>query len=175
MDEIENKQQYVESIFKDVVKAFPEIKEDEIKIEIFPFLKKSALHSILNKEKTKKESKIYVGIHFFECTKEEQEGILAHEIGHHKTDEKHTIPRIQRSYKWTNMFENNIIPDSRPHWKQRLKQTYLLNEMAADNEAAKTEHGKKYLEVYKKYLPNNHEIYQALIKNLEEKLGERNE
>ena len=170
MNETEDGQQYVEDMYREVAKSFPGLKEDEIKIEFSPFLG-SAAYTSLNETKTKKEPTLIIGILFYNKTKEEQEGIIAHEIGHHEVMKNWTIPRIKRFYKHEIMYRSKTIPASRPHWKQRLRKFHDLSEMAADNKAAETKYGKNLLEVYKKYSFNS-ETNQVLIKNLEEKIVE---
>ena len=134
-------------------------------------------YSALNIKKTKKEPLIIIGPELFFFTYEEQKGVIAHEIGHHKNVRGYTIPKIKRENRWNQIYHDNEIPDSRPHWKQRLETFYTLNDIAADNELAHTKYGKTRLEAYKKYLSPNpfNEISKKLIKNLEEKLGEKDE
>ena len=170
----EEKRKQAYNIYREVVKNFPNVKEDEIKITYDSCGFYGAGYGALNEEKTKKEPGMFVGRYFFNLTREEQEGAMAHEIGHHETMKDYTIPSLRRIAKWTGMYNANLIPDSRPHWKERLKKWYILNEMAADNRIAKTKYGKIYLKSYKKHLDPSNEIHQSLIENLEAKLGEEN-
>ena len=177
-------QQYIEKIFREVAKSFPELKESEVKIEYCPYQNKAAGYVPLNVKETKKEPKISIGKNFSNYTSGTQKGIIAHEIGHYQTLKHWTIPRIKRHNKWIRMFNRNHTPYARLHWKQKLKQIYLLSEMAADNKAAKTPYGKNNLQNYRKQISQykqfseekkklNKKMYenlQILAKNLEEKL-----
>ena len=166
-----NKQK-VGEMYREVVKSFPGLKEDEIKIRYLSYWNIIAGYDPLNRIRTKKDPKICIGYIFFGYTKEVQEGIIAHEIGHHETVKNWTIPRLKRSYEWNGMYKRQTFPNSRPHWEQRIRQRHILNEMAANNKVAETKYGKELLEYYKSI---NNKLIKPLVRNLEERLAERNE
>ena len=173
MNEIKDKQQYIEKIFRKVAKSFPELKEDDITIIYLSGLPALAGYSSLNRSGTKKEPRVKIGEIFFDYTKEEQEGIMAHEIGHHETMKNKTIQRIKRHNRWNAIHKYHLIHSSRPHWRQRLKQRFILIEMAADNKAAETKYGKNLLQYYKNHISPLSPSHQIVLKNLEEKLREK--
>ena len=168
---IESRQQIGEDIYSEVVKSFPKIKEKEIKIIYIDRWHNTGGYKLLTKEGNKKEPRIILGADFFKLlSKEQQEAVIAHEIGHHERMKNYTIPRLKSLNKLTIMHVLNLIPDSHPKWEQRLKKWYILNENAANNYVAKTKYGKSLLESYKnQYSPSN-EIVQELITNLENKI-----
>ena len=183
------KKRYIKKMYREVAKSFPELKEDEVEIRYsFLFMMKaSASYKSLNREETKKEPEINIGSNFFKLTKEVQEGIMAHEIGHHETKKDYTIQRLKRNNNWNIMHKNKTSPYSRPHWEQRLKQRYLLSEMAADNKAAETKYGKSNLQSYKDSISlykklseldklicaKQYKDIKILAANLEERLAEK--
>lgn len=170
----EEKLDYVRKIYQEVVKEFPDTKEDEIEIIYNPYGDYIAGYMTFVRD-MEKALGIIVGKKFFSLNGKERRGAMAHEIGHHETEKNFTIPRLERHRRWFWRYGRDMIPDSRPHWKERLKKWYILNEISANNKAAKTKYGKYLLSYYKKRIKPSNEIGQILIKNLEQKLGEENE
>lgn len=186
MGKIEERKQYAEGKFREVVKAF-DVKEDEIEIVYLNDEGAITGYRSLNESETEKEPKIGVWNRFFSFTKEKQRGMIAHEIGHHESMKDWSIPRLKRNnnlnmiysrlqrytmLKRNNDLNMNRIFSFRPYWEERLKKWYILKENSADNKVAKTEYGKGLLEHYKDHILPSDEVGQALIKNLEEKLRE---
>lgn len=185
--------QQIYDIYSEVVKEFPSVKEDEIKLIYLSSWGGKAGYLILNKEETKKEPEIIVGNKFFSLSREEQKGAMAHELGHHETVKNFTIPRLKRRSNWIMMYNYDIIPSSRPHWKERLEKRHRLEEISADTKAAKTKYGKYLLTYYKKQLAKGdkvkkeisdrtiqkqiekrHKNIQNSVTNLEQQLREEN-
>ena len=170
---MKDKQKYIEKMYRNVAKSFKGFKKKEIKIKYYHAWELIAGYAPLNAKETKKEPLIGIGDCFFDCTNEEQKGIIAHEIGHHKTMKNWTIQRTKRHHKWLQMYKQNTFPYFKPHWKQRLRQLFILNEMAADNKAAETKYGKNLLQYYKDNLHPSYKPKLTFVKNLEEKLREK--
>jgi len=178
-------QEYIHDMYRSVVKSFVDIfdmKEDEIKIRYKKDMDGTAsYHHILHT----RAAKILLKSDFFYLSKEEQKGLMAHEIGHHIEYKECSIPKLKRKAKWSRMYEGSRkIPDSRPHWRKRIEKWGILNEMAADNNAVKAGFGKQILERYKrlyseyndysnfgkKRLDKYHKVLEKMLANLEQKL-----
>lgn len=129
-------------------------------------------------ETTKKivrSPELYVGIYFLDLSKEEQEGVLAHEIGHYKLCKDLTLEEIA------------ILVDKLEKWRtdlhipEELEQWHLKGELSADEETAKADYGRSMLTFLKNLNSGRHgslfhrsvEELPTRIANLEKVLGEK--
>ena len=174
---------YVRKLYQEVIKNFPDVKEDEIKIaydNTLPYIASISADCTW----------IYLGENFFKLlSKEEQKVCIAHELGHYIRDKNNHPNKIKRHDKW--LREYRFILDHRilsslskkkRHKKKRLQNWYILNECYADNQTIEAGYGHLNLKVLKRikkrYIPLHDSLIKkeikARIKNLEAKLGEEN-
>lgn len=170
---IELRLQQAYDCYMDVVKSFPDIKEGEIKISYGDKWNDLACYKIGYRLHNKIKPEIIIGKTFFETTKEDQEGIMAHEIGHHERMKYYSLPKIKRLKRLRFLYSINVVPNSRPYWKERLEKWYILNETAANNKVAKTKHGESLLKYYKTSEFQFNKATQKIIENLEQKINGR--
>ena len=173
---------YVRELYQEVVQSFPDIKEDEIEITYNPYWDSIAGYWVLNEEKTKKKPGIFIGEYFFNLTREEQEGTMAHEIGHYRRVRNRTLKNVKRITKLEFLFSSGAFRYLTNRNKERFVKWYTMKEIDADNSVLETPYGRVFLQLlitnynkYQKIMKKElKQVVEARIKNLEQKLGEEN-
>lgn len=170
------RQEYLEKLYKKVVKEFSEIEEEKIDLR-YVFLNYN-ITIILGErgliyEKLEKPM-IVAGTDFLKYSVEEQESVMAHELGHYMQDKDKDIVRMKCSSALQNKlseWENGDIYLGRRK-VERLKYANLIDEVSADNWAAKKGYSKGLLKnLNKLYDKITEETKQAV--NRKEHLAER--
>jgi len=175
--------------YHNVALKFPEIRHSEIKLECKPdeyFLIKLQPFNEEEFGKTEriiKEPKISVGKEFFKLKDDEQEALIAHELGHYMREKDSTPYKMGRTVlRKVGLFilNHNIeqyIHMLTPARTKRLKQWSLMHEISADNYAVRAGYAKQIYKLLKdqdeKCLTKlGQEERKARIENLEKMLNE---
>ena len=178
-----------EKLLEEVIENFPDVKKGDVKLGLDysnEFICKLAgydcyevsypyKHPESIKIKRGKIPTIYIEPCFFSLPKEEKQGILAHELGHHndlkeKTDESLKIRhKLQKKLK---KLESNEIKYLKKRKLFRLSDFLIQTERAANNYVAQTKYAPGLINFYSQNC--NSFAIELLKHNLEQKIANTN-
>lgn len=173
-------------VYFKVVKNFPDIKKQEIRLEYQASVPYAELNIINRVEyfvwnKLVKDTSITIGDMFFKVNKEQRKAIIAHELGHYKRHKKYGINKIGKHIKMlqeVDAYKGTETGETLDHRTARMVKCLIMHELYADQETVKAGYGKPLLSFlkmagkkHKERLPRlQKEELKLRIKNLEEKL-----
>ncbi|MBM3199559.1 hypothetical protein FJZ53_01390 [Candidatus Woesearchaeota archaeon] len=194
-DMIEENQKACENVYKEALKLFPYIKEDEMRIDYSIAYQGAADFSISCKKSDMKEGRfdpsIRLGNQFLMLTPNKKRTVMIHEIGHyiHKLKKHPSIERAKRLSRFTNEanFYNShpyissalrFLSSKEKHKMGRLQKWFIMKEVYADNKTFEAGYGEHMLELLYMMEPGYAGLPKvfrkeiaARINNLETKLG----
>lgn len=177
------KKQEFEDRFSKVLKKFPDVKEGEIKIEYFPDAPEYIIFSPFEGYFFRRYNPMLnIGKLFDIFSVEEQEAIMAHELGHYRRMRNKSFRKISWIVDTSTRipsYRKAMLTKKNKHEVQRLLKWYILFEGHADNEAVKEGYSKQLFSALKKaYKQKRIPILakrglEDRIKNLEEILEDK--
>lgn len=98
-------EKHIRKLYSKVVKKFPNIKKDSISVEYIPDYDYAGMSicdcdRLLIKCEFVVKTTLNVGRNFLRFSKEEQEAVIAHELGHYEHDTKGTPEVLKRRTLW---------------------------------------------------------------------------
>jgi len=177
MKEYEEPTDKLKRIYQKVVKNFPEIEKDDIRIE-FERVPHDIGIAMIDYERYEakgeviRDPTIYVGLYFFGFKEKEMEAAIAHELGHYMHYKNFSTDMLRRLIKWV------IASNEMSYTNKRIQKWSLMDEIYADEQALKAGYGKPLisslkhvLQTYYKTLPQiGKKELNVRIENLEKKV-----
>ncbi len=169
-------------IYQEVLKSFPDVKEEELKLNYIPDLNDYIIFSPFEGSTESYRPTLVIGRLLSELNNKEKEAVMAHEIGHYLRTKNYSMKRIVRAmnrYEKIQFYtEENITNEQFKHNVERLQKFFFMFENYADSKAIEAGYGEHVLSALKKTYNNHNKSFPAMskrnicqrIKNLEEKI-----
>lgn len=151
-----DKQKKLETIYSKVVKDFPDVDKNDIKINYDRKSEYCGCISIVDLSfwnwligRYVWNPLLEVNPEFFMFPEDEQEAIIAHELGHYlrHRDNKHKEHKLKDYVNWISQYCN--VDDSRHSW-DRLAKWHIMHELDADTQAALAGYGEGLLNFFER-------------------------